>query len=698
MLNKKNISVVAAGMMAATSFGTAFAAPQSRAIVDSTQESEINAIKEKVAEMFTVKFTEEAALLTGNKAIAEGKVDTPVYTIGIEGSTPGDYTDYDNYAAFEKAFDAKYAALKSGETIRVRYIEAANRVLDNGQIVDSVESTYAAADFDKDAQTIKGGHYVDGSTGDDATMNTVSFGRKIEVEQKADNTFVGKIQISDENGEERFITVKEGDVKLDLTRPIYRQVNGYYVDANNTPIKKVDNKVIETSITNGVIDGYYASTLDTTGLTAKTSYDAIVKDEVMKVELNASKLYEFYDVNEGRLTKEGNEIFKALKETDAKTNYEVVLDGSATDKNVLNVNKINPVTNAKTLVATITIKDDQPRKDVDAYSFLTDNAGRNLLDLATTGTTTNLEINIAAGTDRYETAVELAKKEFTRSVNEVVLVSGANDKLVDGLTATPLAATLNSNSGAPVLLTKAGELPKSVVEYLQDVNTTKVYIVGGDSAVNKSVETELKNRYGIAVERIEGKDRYETSINVAKAVQDKNEKTDDTAYVVGGRAEADALSISAKAGADKQPIVLVPQSGMSSEIKYALKGIANAHIIGGENSVSDVVAQELVDAGVTTVTRTKGDNRQETNAAVIAKFHSSAAAEIVYAKSNDAGLVDALGAGAYAAKNNAPLVLATNSLTESQEDALQPHKAATAKTQAGYGIKDVVAKFIANLK
>ena len=146
MFNKKNISVVAAGMMAATSFGTAFAAPQTCAIVDSTQESEIKEIKEKVAEMFTVKFTEKAALLNGTKTTAKGKVDTPVYTIGIETST-GVYTNYNNYAAFEKAFDEKYADLKSGVTIRVRYIEAANRVLDNGQIVDSIESTYVAADF-----------------------------------------------------------------------------------------------------------------------------------------------------------------------------------------------------------------------------------------------------------------------------------------------------------------------------------------------------------------------------------------------------------------------------------------------------------------------------------------------------------------------------------------------------------------------
>lgn len=681
MLKKKNIAMAMAAATVVTA-APAYAAPVQRAVVDSNQEQEVKAIKEKVAKLFTVKFTEDAALLN---AATPGSAVYGIAIVDVNGTTE---TTYTNYAAFEKAFDEKVEKLGTSETIKVKYTEALHNVLEDGQIVDAEEVKYTEDDF------------VDGATDSIDGVGTTIAGngtidRKIEVETNPDMTKVGKIQISDENGKERFVTVKAGDVKLDLTKPVYRQVNGYYVDANNTPIKKVDKSEVETvtSIANGVIDGYYAEAGAITG-DAKVTYDAIVKDGVKKVELNASELYEFYADNKGRLTREGNEIFKTISRLD-DTKYEVVLN--ATDKNVLEVKSIDKDGN-KTIAAEIKVKDDQPRKDADAYSFLVGTDGINLLTLATTGTVSDLEINTVAGSDRYETAVEIAKKGFTGDVNEVVLVSGANDKLVDGLTATPLASTLNTNAGAPVLLTQAGKLPESVVEFLQDKNTTKVYIVGGESAVNKTVETELKNRYGIAVERIEGKDRYETSLNVAKEVQTKNGKNDDTVYVVGGRAEADALSISAKAGAAEQPIVLVPQSGMTNEIKYALKGVTNAHIIGGETSVSDLVAQDLVDAGVTTVTRTKGTDRQETNAAVIAKFHAAPANEIVFAKSDNASLVDALGAGSYAATNNAPLVLSTNSLTESQEDALQPHKAASAKTQAGYGIKDVVAKFIAGLK
>ena len=57
----------------------------------------------------------------------------------------------------------------------------------------------------------------------------------------------------------RFVFVKVGDTKLDTSRPIFRQKNGYYIDEDGNSIKKVNELEIENKNTlpKGIIDGYY---------------------------------------------------------------------------------------------------------------------------------------------------------------------------------------------------------------------------------------------------------------------------------------------------------------------------------------------------------------------------------------------------------------------------------------------------------
>ena len=75
---------------------------------------------------------------------------------------------------------------------------------------------------------------------------------------------------------------------------------------------------------------------------------------------------------------------------------------------------------------------------------------------------------------------------------------------------------------------------------------------------------------------------------------------------------------------------------------------------------------------------------------------------IVVAKSDNNGMIDALAAGAYAAKNGAHIVLATNELTEAQEDALAEVKDEKAeptseKVQVGYNVGKSVVQFVNRL-
>lgn len=690
MLNKKNIAkVMAATTLLSTAAPTMIAFAD---VVDTNQEAEIKAIKEKVSEMFKVRYTKNLALLSDNGANKAGESVYTIQFVNPADDTPISGATFKNYSSFEKAFDAKYAELKTGETLKLKITETTHRVLESGEVVDNKEVRYVERDFDKAAQSVKNGVKTT------ETGVTTTAGRKVIVEEKADNTLMAKIQISDENGEERFITVQEGDVKLDLTRPIYRQVDGYYVDEDGNAIKAVTD-AIERNIPNGVIDGYYASVMEDTFTDAtKVTYDAIVKDEVRKITLNASELY---SDAEGRLTREGNEIFKKIKAIDT-SKYIVGYKKNAANTDIQNILEIKDKTTGAVIVE-ITVKKDTADRNGAAFNFLTGTPG-NLMKVI--NKVILPEIETLAGEDRYKTAVEVARKNWqtltadSKGDKAVVIVGGASDKLVDGLTATPLAMTLNNGSGAPVLITGRDTLSEDVLDYLHDVEATKVYIVGGTSAVSEEVENTLRN--GLKVVRLAGEDRYETSLKVANAIE--TDGTIERAFLVGGNSEADALSVSAVAGAVKKPIILVPKNGMNSDIKYALKDIEKAHIIGGVDSVSDTVVRELLDMGATSAKRTSGVDRQETNAAVIKEFYGNTNTdslvknEVVVAKSNNAGLIDALSAGAYAADKKVPLVLATEELNISQEEQLETYLSVTGKkVEVGYGIKAAVAKFIKGL-
>jgi putative cell wall-binding protein len=98
------------------------------------------------------------------------------------------------------------------------------------------------------------------------------------------------------------------------------------------------------------------------------------------------------------------------------------------------------------------------------------------------------------------------------------------------------------------------------------------------------------------------------------------------------------------------------------------------------------------------VDRLCGDTRQDTNAAVINKFYSVGKelydnGGIIIAKSDNLGLVDALGSGAFGSKLHAPVVLASDELSEDQKDVLGTVKNKEHKVQVGYGIGSLVMDY-----
>ena len=165
------------------------------------------------------------------------------------------------------------------------------------------------------------------------------------------------------------------------------------------------------------------------------------------------------------------------------------------------------------------------------------------------------------GTDRYETAVKISQNGWKSGAEYAILASG--EGYADALCATPLAKSKN----APILLTKQNSLNEDTLKELKRLGVKQVYIIGGNGSVSKEVEYKVKS-IAKNIERIQGEDRYETSVKVAEKLGENDE-----IMLASGEGYADALSAAPVAAIKGIPIILTKAKG---EFADALSGSAIA--------------------------------------------------------------------------------------------------------------------------
>lgn len=276
--------------------------------------------------------------------------------------------------------------------------------------------------------------------------------------------------------------------------------------------------------------------------------------------------------------------------------------------------------------------------------------------------TSNVTVKKLKGADRFETAIKISQSGWTKS-DTVVIVNGEDKSMVDGLTATPLASVKNS----PILLSSNEKLPQKTVEELKRLNPSKVIAIGGNNSMPNSVVEAIKAvNSKISVQRIGGDTRYQTSINIAKEIDKTNNVS--KLYIGAGNGEADSLSIASLAGKEKTPIVLTQKDGVDSEAEQFIKSnkVSNIYFIGGIEKISNKAIEQVGKIANRDISKNRvaGQTRQETNAKVIDKFYSQSKLDGVVVANQDK-LIDALAVGPLAAKNNSPVILATNTLDKS---------------------------------
>ena len=755
-MNKKKLSVVMAGAMLATSVAPVLAAETTATEIGTSKKATLKkTIKDKMAEKYLT--TNSVLVANSSNAFLEVNVkneltatkDASAYGVRVldKNGKAVDLNDLSNkitqstkitYKVSEMEEVVDHADFKAGMTIEIVerttsdfYGElipgnpitpkTAVEKYKSSEIVDASFATNVGAEL-KPASSL----FVDTVTTEDKNEDSTKDTIKVTLNTLTD--------INDADSKKVIELTTESN-KLDGRLPL--DVNGKLLDVNNKDdIQKFDH--FAELIT------YNPSTENPTAPTTVAAYKLVTDEEDKNVTSTVADLYDGF-----ALTAKGTELLSELKNAANKAEEEIgaAATGSNTTKKYPRalVQLSSTVDNTSTngvysfTVTYFDSKKDLPENGKDNQvgnpsKILTVRSTNkteitSLYNLLKTGT---FSVGIVGGDNRYETAVNVAKANGANLKyykgnkgndlynNNIVIVNG--ESLVDGLSAAPLAASLNSGKGnnapnvkqAPVLLSKTDELPTATKEYIEElaIDLTKkerkdytVTLVGGESVLSEELVKEIEDM-GFKVERFGGDNREETSVEVAEAILAKNKSTKTDAFVVGGNGEADAMSISAVAADKKAPIIVSSVHGLSRDgLKFIEKysKTEDVAVVGGEGVVSAKEYAKIDEVTDNKVKRLAGDNRFETNAAVIKEFYKGETANgVVLVKDGVATkneLIDALSAANYAARMDAPIVLASTSLKDNQKDALLNVTVPKASTiaQVGIGAEITVLETIAGL-
>ena len=193
-----------------------------------------------------------------------------------------------------------------------------------------------------------------------------------------------------------------------------------------------------------------------------------------------------------------------------------------------------------------------------------------------------------AGADRYATAAATSSAALPDGADVAYVATGAD--FADALAGGAAAA----RDGAPVLLTRPGDLPPVTRDELERLGLDRIVVLGGSAAVSEDVAEDL--RAVAPVERIEGATRYETAAAVAAGFEGAGGAT---VHVATGERFPDALAAVPAAARAGGPIVLTTPDALPDASRDALSRLAPARVVvlGGRAAVSDAVVENLRTSG-----------------------------------------------------------------------------------------------------
>lgn len=254
-----------------------------------------------------------------------------------------------------------------------------------------------------------------------------------------------------------------------------------------------------------------------------------------------------------------------------------------------------------------------------------------------------LYIERIAGSNRYKTAAKLSKT--WESSPYVVVASG--ETFPDALVGGTLAAQREVN--APVLLVTKNKVPHETTKEIRRLGVQQIYLMGGQNTISQEVENELKSL--APVQRISGKDRYETAeetkrVRAAIFVDQGGHPSDHRLIYANGTTFAEALA-AAPWVAQKHGITTQGEQQFYLMLARPGQDVYGYRSVGPQSSV--------INAGGNIV---YGENDYDTAVNIARLYDSELGKEVdTVILVDDSDYPDALAAGPYVAKQNAALLL-----------------------------------------
>lgn len=311
------------------------------------------------------------------------------------------------------------------------------------------------------------------------------------------------------------------------------------------------------------------------------------------------------------------------------------------------------------------------------------------------------EVTRTQGADRYLTAVE-ASKAYFHAADTAVLCTGRN--FPDALAAGPFARVVNG----PLLLTRADAVSTETMDELDRLGVSKVYIIGGSDVVSDAVKDQLEDA-AITTERLEGPDRYATSVAVAEEMDSMldGSYSVDMAFFARGDNFPDALAVGPVAAGALSPILLVRTGEVPPVVADAVNAldITSGVIVGGADVVSMDVRDDLRTLMVANggdamdpqiVDRWSGEDRYATAIAVIEEALAARWVDLdTVGIATGRNFPDALGGGAALGHYGSPVLLVKDPLPQSVIDWTGDNDDAIGRMDV-FGGSDVVSEAVKN--
>jgi putative cell wall-binding protein/uncharacterized protein YkwD len=261
-------------------------------------------------------------------------------------------------------------------------------------------------------------------------------------------------------------------------------------------------------------------------------------------------------------------------------------------------------------------------------------------------TAPDIEVERAAGRDRYATAADIASAMFP-DADTVYIATGEN--FPDALASGPAAGHVS----APVLYVKKNSIPRATINELNRLKPESIIVTGGTAAISDAVYNQLKS-YTESIARHSGSNRYATAAVISRnAFATRTE----TVYIATGETYPDALVAGPAAITDQAPLLLVKRNSLPSHTRNELNRLKPETIIivGGTGNVSSGIQTQLA-SYATKVTRQAGSDRWSTGQTVSTMAFSPGSSDIVYVAYGN-GWPDSVAGTAAAAQVPGPILL-----------------------------------------